>query len=107
MILTQNRAQSRQRILAERPRLGDLPKLSKVAGEIRGNGERIVVVARKTCVEARKGSLVELAGSGGVSGHAPQQCEVAGAAVSIRMIRTVKPGVAGHRPFSQLERLVG
>ena len=72
MIGTEKVAQSSQRVLAQPSRLMRPAQLGKIAGEICGDGKRIVVVAGDPRVEACEGGLVQFAGTGGVTSHSPQ-----------------------------------
>src|ERR1017187_8673427 len=107
MVLTQEAAQARERALAERPCPRGLAEHGEIAGEVRGARQRIVVVAGEPLVEARKGGLVQQAGSGRVAGHPQEQREVAGTCMVVRMVGTIDLGVARHRALGQRERLLG
>src|SRR5712692_10615876 len=65
------------------------------------------MVAGEPRVKARERGLVELAGSGEISGGSPEQREIAHTAVIVRMVRTIDLGIAGCRASGQRERLIG
>jgi len=65
-----------------------------------------VVIAGQPLVQAFEGGLVQGAGTGRVSGYPAQQPQVAGAAVVVRVVRSVDSRIAGDSAIGQSERLV-
>jgi hypothetical protein len=59
MVLAQDLAQATQRAPAEADGRFDLAELGQVAGQVRGDGEGVVVVAAESALQAGEGLLVQ------------------------------------------------
>lgn len=106
MVQAHQLAEPPQRALAERAGVGDLPEHRKVAGQVHGHHQRVVMVAGEPGFKALERLLVQAARLFWFPGVPAQQGQVPDAAVVVRMLVTVNARILLDGPLRQLDRLV-